>query len=39
MLTARKQAVAMRLIPIHAPPRRAKVVPTFVATPSRRQRA
>jgi UDP-N-acetylglucosamine 2-epimerase (non-hydrolysing) len=39
MLTARKQAVAMRPIPIRAAHRRAKVVPSFVATTSRRLRA
>lgn len=39
MLAARKQAVSMRPIPIDAAVRRAKVVPAFVATPSRRLRA
>lgn len=36
MLAARKQAVAMRPIPIAAAARRAKTVPALVATPSRR---
>ena len=40
MLAARKQAVVMRPIPMAATaPRRAKAVPAFVATPSRRMRA